>query len=81
MQISIKGITNSDIIRECSVLGVADYSFDLRPKSFNFVQAHKIKTILMQYPHLHYSLLFENEKDFMVHALHDDISKKNHHLQ
>jgi len=75
MSFYLKGITNSQTIIQTLSLGLTGYSFDLRPKSFNFVQAKKIKEMLKVDSNSQYTLIFENEKDFMVNELYKQITQ------
>lgn len=75
--IYLKGITQAESIETTQELNLAGYGFDLRPKSFNFVQVKKVKDILGQYPNFQYILLFENEKEFMVNDLFELIQEDN----
>lgn len=78
--IYLKGITKAQTIEETQDLQLSGYSFDLRPKSFNFTQLKNIKEILERFPDHQYTLLFENEKEFMVHDLFELIQKENNYL-
>jgi len=70
MKFILKGITNSNSILATDSIGMSQYTFDLRPKSFNFVQSRKIVEMISGDTKSRvYSLLFENEKDFVIKQL------------
>jgi hypothetical protein len=77
VELRVNGVYHSSIINHLSAVGLTHYSFDLRPKSFNFTQAYKIKEILSQtssslkYFYLH----FEEEKDFIIKEIFADINE------
>lgn len=73
MRLTLMGVTSLETIKLAHAAGVDTFSFDLRPKSFNFIQSKKIKSILNEAPLVDYRLTFANEKDFMVSALYNDI--------
>lgn len=67
MKFLLKGLTKSSSIISTKPLNLRQYSFDLRPRSFNFVQARKIKEMITHNSDIHnFTLIFENEKDFVV---------------
>jgi hypothetical protein len=66
----INGVYNTSIINEFLPLGINQFAFDLRPRSFNFIQAYEIARIIHESSSfLQYVLLFENEKDFVIIGL------------
>ena len=90
MKFILKGITNSNTINEMntwsnSLVTVSHdrdkddielYSFDLRPRSFNFVQAKKIKSIICENPtQKKFSLIFENELPLTVTEISQGIKE------
>lgn len=76
MNYSIKGITHYDTIPILAKLGVNYFTFDLRPRSFNFVQIRKIEEIISQNPEVkNFGLLFENENPIVVKELLEKASK------
>ncbi len=76
MEFILKGLTSDTVITQVKAPELHQYSFDLRPKSFNFTQAYNIKKIIEEQATSHrYSLMFENEKDLIVTEMHKDISK------
>ena len=52
-------------------MGIKNFGFDLRPKSFNFIQLHVIKDIIQKCDtgNETYSFMFSNEKDFVINEL------------
>lgn len=67
MKLILKGITKSETISELSTSQFNQFSFDMRPKSFNFTQGRNVASIIDKYRGLYnFSILFENEKSFMV---------------
>ncbi len=67
MKLILKGITKPETIEALSSSQFNQYSFDMRPKSFNFTQGRNIESIIKRYGGLYnFSILFENEKPFMV---------------
>ncbi len=77
MRFGLKGITKSEVITHVLQHNVEEFSFDLRPKSFNFTQAYNIVSILKDFSTtgLNYQLIFENEKDFVVKSVLEQIEK------
>ncbi len=74
MEFILKGITNNQLLEGLKLSSVSQYTFDLRPKSFNFTQAYNIKNLITNNPQsTRYSLWFENEKDFIITELYNDI--------
>lgn len=74
MKLSLKGITGKNTLELLSDLDIYQYSFDLRPKSFNFTQGYNIQKIITDCPIGHnFSLMFEDEKDFVVNELYKNI--------
>jgi hypothetical protein len=82
----IEGIYDSRTFQFLRAQGVGHFSFDLRPRSSNFIQIQKVVEMLehalplgidgsqqnMQAPCSFY-LHFENEKDFVVHHILNEI--------
>lgn len=76
MKFILKGICNPSTILETKNLNLQQYSFDLRPKSFNFTQGYKVKEMIKNcYDSSCISLLFEEEKNYVVKEVSDDIAK------
>jgi hypothetical protein len=74
MKIGLKGITKFDTIDQTRSLELDSYSFDLRPKSFNFTQKKNIKNILDTLKsNLDITLIFENEQGFLVKEFYHSI--------
>jgi hypothetical protein len=70
MKIGLKGITDAVTFNHANSFGIESFSFDLRPRSFNFIQEYMIVEILRLNPtSSRCSLLFADEKDFMVQEL------------
>ncbi len=70
MKYALKGITQTSSLQFFTRKEFSQFSFDLRPKSFNFTQHYKIIEMIQNDQSLsEYSLLFENEKDFVVSEL------------
>ena len=78
MKIGIKGIIDLELMTKSLQNNVEFVAFDLRPKSFNFTQEYKIAEILEQNSNANLesvSLLFENEKTFMIQEICNRLSK------
>ncbi|MBD64281.1 MAG: hypothetical protein CME62_03690 [Halobacteriovoraceae bacterium] len=78
MSITITGVTSENTIQTIKSYHLNSIGFDLRPKSFNFIQEHKIKSILTQFKGLNVSLLFENDKDFVINHFYQDLKSLSH---
>jgi len=76
VNILISGIYNPQMIQYLKQFGVNQFSFDCRPKSFNFIQAYKIKEMLIAHGSVldQYFLHFEDEKDFVIFETLKDIT-------
>lgn len=79
MQYILKGICNQETIDGTNSSNVSQYSFDLRPRSFNFIQIRKINEMIKSSSEIKkFSLCFEDEKTEMVTELYkkavDEIS-------
>lgn len=77
MGFKLKSITNSSQIKCATNVGIHNFVFDLRPKSFNFIQLHKIESICQENFLTKIGLLFANEKDFVVHELQNKLKAKS----
>jgi hypothetical protein len=68
VKIRLTGVYNSQTITHLKDCSVNHFGFDLRPKSFNFIQAYKIQEILTTVDTLidNFYLHFENEKDYVI---------------
>jgi hypothetical protein len=74
MKIGLKGITKIETITQTKMLDLTSYSFDLRPKSFNFTPKGNIQKILESLnSNLEISLMFENEKDYIVTEIYQEV--------
>lgn len=83
MDYGLKGITKLSLIENNKDLDLTIYSFDLRPKSFNFTPMSNIKKILSSTGIDQFTLLFENEKDFVLNELikEFELDENNVHLE
>jgi hypothetical protein len=72
----INGIYDQNTIQFLKNLGVHNFAFDLRPISMNFVQSHKIATIIEQTFGLgdRYALQFGDDKDFVINGVLDKLN-------
>lgn len=76
MEFILKGITHSKTLRALDSIENLSFAFDLRPKSFNFTQTYKIKETLEGHRNIEMiSILFSNEKDYVVNNIVLDIEK------
>lgn len=76
MNFILKGVCQDSTIKklEGSSL-VSDIGFDFRPKSFNFVQSYKVQELVKQCSEIKsFSLIFEDEKDFVVTEKFKEVS-------
>lgn len=71
MEIKINGVYSYDLMLFLKSMGIKNFGFDLRPKSFNFIQLHVIKDIIQKCDtgNETYSFMFSNEKDFVINEL------------
>lgn len=74
--VRVTGVYNSDIVMQLLAQGIRDIGFDIRPRSFNFIQLDAIHKILNEIPasNLKFFLRFENDKDFVVRELVDKLT-------
>jgi hypothetical protein len=72
--VKINGIYDERTIRCLIENQVYDYAFDLRPKSLNFIQTYKIAELLKRTQLANIYLRFDNEKDFVINKILDDLS-------
>lgn len=72
----ITGIYDQNTIRVLKNLGIQRFAFDLRPVSMNFVQSHKVATIIEQTFGMgdSYALQFDKDKDFVINGVLDKLS-------
>ena len=75
MDIRLNGVYHTSIIQHLKDFGLSHFSFDLRPKSFNFTQSYKIKEMLQATasPLVHYYLHFADEKDFVIREIYKSL--------
>ena len=74
-RIKIDGTYNQYTITMLEEMKINDFSFDLRPKSFNFVQEYVLLDILKEIyrPWNRYYLHFENEKEYVIEKILYDV--------
>ncbi|OFZ22192.1 MAG: hypothetical protein A2202_03785 [Bdellovibrionales bacterium RIFOXYA1_FULL_36_14] len=74
-RIKIDGTYNQYTITMLEEMKINDFSFDLRPKSFNFVQEYVLLDILKEIyrPWNRYYLHFENEKEYVIEKILNDV--------
>ncbi len=67
-RIRLEGLYDLTTFQKSQELGLRDFSFDFRPRSFNFLQLHKfLEMMSTEFNSLHrYTLHFEREADFVV---------------
>lgn len=76
MNFILKGVTKDETIKSLLPIGVREFSFDLRPRSFNFTQLKNIKEIVILNPAVElFSLCFANEPEHMVSELYLKVSE------
>ena len=81
-RIRIDGIYDKRTLASIFNHQVIDYQFDLRPRSFNFIQEHKLLDIIMNVdnlllgrPSFRYFLHFAGEQDYVITKLASDVKK------
>lgn len=78
----VSGIYDTQVIKALENLGVKKFAFDLRPKSFNFVQSHVIKEIIHQVGNNNtYYLQFDLDKDFVIEQTLEELKKAGSLIQ
>jgi hypothetical protein len=74
-RLRLEGIYDIETVKKVREQGLFDFSLDMRPRSFNFLQGHRliemVKTIYQ--PGVLFSLVFCNEKDFVITKILSDI--------
>lgn len=75
-QIKITGVFDEKCFDTYRNFGIFHFGFDLRPKSFNFIQEHVLVRLVEKLPMGSITLLFENEKDFIIKRIIDETQKK-----
>ncbi|MBF0299420.1 MAG: hypothetical protein HQK51_11915 [Oligoflexia bacterium] len=75
IKIRVEGIYDLRTIAFLKNLNIKSYSFDFRPRSFNFLQQYKFFEILSQEysKNSFYFLKYENERDFIIQKMLDDL--------
>lgn len=74
--IEINGVYNIDTIKMLENLGINKFSFDCRPKNFNFIQLHAITDLLSQISNQSkIGLLFDNEQALGIERIVDEVKK------
>ena len=79
----IEGVYDSKTLEFCQELSLPPpaainaYSFDLRPRSLNFIQQRVLNQLFQDYytSHVNYFLHFSREKDFVIKKIIDDLRK------
>lgn len=74
-RVNVAGIYNLEILKSSISNGVKDFTFDLRPSSFNFIQEYVLLELL-EYISLRDTsiyLHFEGEADFVIQKIVKDI--------
>ena len=73
----ITGVYDSNIVHQLKKQDVTDIGFDIRPRSFNFIQLAGIEKILKELAtsKLNFYLRFDNDKEFVVKEIVDKVSR------
>ena len=76
-RIKIDGTYNQYTITMLEGMKINDFSFDLRPKSFNFVQEYILLGIIKEVfrPWNRYYFHFENEKEYVIEKILNDVKE------
>lgn len=69
------GIYDLRTLKHLRDIKVNHFVFDLRPKSFSFIQEHLLIDVLKELPFGTVYLLFNNEKDFVIERLVSECRK------
>jgi hypothetical protein len=80
MDYGLKGVTKLTTIESNRDLELKVYSFDLRPRSFNFTPMSNIKNIISSANLGDFTLLFENEKDFVLNEFIKEFKLNENHV-
>lgn len=72
----IDGVYDKETIKLLGRHGVHDFSFDFRPKSFNFIQAYQVESILSHGFDISVFLQFAGEKDFVIQKILQDLDQR-----
>ncbi|MBT7610478.1 MAG: hypothetical protein HN576_12030 [Bacteriovoracaceae bacterium] len=80
--LKISGIYNSEILNRTSLEGVNHFAFDFRVRSPNFLPEYSFKEIIEKnFNHqAKYYLHYQDEKDFMINRLIDELKKSLHSI-
>ncbi|MBF0359534.1 MAG: hypothetical protein HQK49_00890 [Oligoflexia bacterium] len=75
INLRVEGIYDVRTIQFLKSIGINCYSFDFRPRSFNFLQQYKFLQILSEEYNkdMHCFLRYENERDFVIQKMLDDL--------
>ncbi len=75
--IKISGIYDSRTMKILTDLGIEEFSFDFRPKSFNFLPVYTYLDLLQKYYNANYKyyLRFHDEKEHVVNKFIEDTYK------
>ena len=78
IKLRIEGVYDIRTVQYLKGQGIEDFSFDFRPKSFNFLQQYRFFEIIERCFHknLRFFLKYQNEKDFIVQKMLNDIKEK-----
>lgn len=74
-QIKVTGIFDPVSLNFFLSQGIFHYGFDLRPKSYNFIQEYVLVSLVEQLQMGSVTLVFENEKDFMIQRVISEVKK------
>lgn len=70
LQLKVNGVYNQNVLELLRSEDITKFSFDLRPRSFNFIQLHKIEELLVNYGDLSPYLLFEEQQPFIFQEIY-----------
>ena len=74
-KIRLEGVYDDVIFNFIKEKGIDEYTFDFRPKSFNFIQKYRFEDIMTKFylPSNRYYLHFCNEKDHVIKRIVEDL--------
>lgn len=75
-KLKVSSIFNEKAFRFFKEKGVYHFGFDFRPKSMNFIQEHVVVELVKNLQVGSVTLAFENEKDFVVKRILEEIEKR-----
>ncbi|MBL6991635.1 MAG: hypothetical protein ISR65_17755 [Bacteriovoracaceae bacterium] len=83
MRVKLDGIYDKRTIKSIKEVGVVDYGFDFRPRSFNFLQGHLCQEIVQQtYDGLsRYYFHFCNEQHYIIEKIFTDVINVDNNLK